>query len=44
MAKTEVIHIRIDPETLKALKAAAKTSDRTMSWLALSYIKKGLKK
>ena len=40
--KSQMLNIRIDPDTLAQLKAAAEEDERTLSWMALNLIKKGL--
>ena len=41
--KSEVIHVRIDPETMRELKQIAEDNERTTSWQALKFIKDGIK-
>lgn len=41
-AKSQMLNVRIDPETLDRLRAEAERDDRTLSWLALKLIRDGL--
>lgn len=41
-AKTEMLNFRIDPETLERLRVEAEKDERTLSWMALHLLKKGL--
>lgn len=44
VVKSQMLNIRIDPETMEELRKEAERDDRTLSWLGLHYIKQGLEK